>query len=214
MDHQDQLRTWADDIYLSAINADARTNSDIHTQVELLDEHFDPASYNVFEMHWANGRELSGGQFSNSTLWDTLKKLLNLMHGPHFAQETRREARKADSENIVHRRAAYLAFLHFTARSLHIKTSPQPKEPEVMSKSIVLAITTTTFVTAPGYSNVDVASLSAEDLGSIVQSVENEVKALQELTTKPKAVVARIEELKAGLTSILEAADKAFDAAQ
>lgn len=69
-------------------------------------------------------------------------------------------------------------------------------------KVMSLKIETKTFVNGD-----EIAKLSVEALVSLIRRTEDEIRSLEALESKPKKVVAKIEELKAGLAKLVEFAD-------
>lgn len=65
-----------------------------------------------------------------------------------------------------------------------------------------LKIETKTFV-----NGAEIAKMNVEGLVTIIRQTEDEIRSLEALESKPKKVVNKIEELKAGLAKLVEHAD-------
>lgn len=79
------------------------------------------------------------------------------------------------------------------------------KEPAMTS----IKIETKTFVTAPGFKDIDVTKLTPGDLAAAINSIDGEIARFETLSVKPASVIAHIAQLKQGLADLVAAVDKA-----
>jgi hypothetical protein len=70
-----------------------------------------------------------------------------------------------------------------------------------------LSFTTINYVSINGNTPIDLSKLPADNIFSLIEQTEAEIKRLNEIGTKPKALVARIESLQSGIERLVAEVD-------
>lgn len=114
-----------------------------------------------------------------------------------IAEQKEYYAPSKSSQQILAEADAAIAKANATLASVDARFKSTQKEPAMSIK-----IETKTFV-----NGAEIAKMTVEELVSLIQRTEDEIKKLEALANKPKKVLKRIEELQTGLAELVKFAD-------
>lgn len=85
--------------------------------------------------------------------------------------------------------------------------NPTPSFGEPAMSTTSLSFTTINYVSVNGTAPIDLSKLPADNIFSLIEQTEAEIKRLSEIANKPKALVARIESLQSGIERLVAEVD-------
>lgn len=85
--------------------------------------------------------------------------------------------------------------------------TPTPVFGEPVMSTTSLSFTTVNYVSINGNAPIDLSKLPADNIFSLIEQTEAEIKRLNEISNKPKALVKRIDDLQAGIDRLVAEID-------